>query len=155
MSEKIDELIESNAEITKSNVRIEEKYRSLVSLIKGFIAGCSIVIILFITFMIQTREDIATIKSTLVTTENIVTLRAEIRAVKDKFHNELGAFLTLNSYIAIEAQRSITVAELFYLFGKEVHVKDEELEKFRNTAIFKLNNNVKLGTAPRSAKDGI
>ena len=140
MSGKIDELIESNIEI-------KQNYKTLISLIKGFIAGCSIVIVLFITFMIQTREDIATIKSTLATTENITTLRAEISALDKKFFNELGSFLTITSYIEIEAQRTISLADVLEDFGRVVNVRDEELEKFRNTAIFKLNNNVKLGTS--------
>lgn len=139
MSEKIDELIESNAEIKQS-------YKSLLSLMKGFVAGCSLVLVLFIMFMIQTREDIAEIKSTLATKDNIAKLRDEIRQGDDKLHNEMGVYISLVSYIAIESKRSITVADLFYDFGRAVHVKDEELEKFRTSAIFKLNNDIKLGT---------
>lgn len=139
MSEKIDELIESNAEIKQS-------YKSLLSLMKGFVAGCSLVLVLFIMFMIQTREDIAEIKSTLATKDNIVKLREEIRQGDDKLHNEMGIYISLVSYIAIESKRSMTVADLFYDFGRVIHVKDEELERFRTSAIFKLNSDIKLGT---------
>ncbi len=139
MNEKFNELVESNAEIRQS-------YRALVSLMKGFIFGCSIVMVLFIAFMIDTRSDIATIKATLATTENITTLRDEISALDKKYNGVLGGYLSLTAYIEIEAQRSIAVADVLFLFGQKVNVRDEELERFRNTAIFKLNNCVKLGT---------
>lgn len=139
MGEKIDDLIESNAEIRQS-------YKSLLSLMKGFVAGCSLVMVLIITFMIDTRSDMATIKAVLATKDNITTLREEIRKGDERLHNEMGVYISLASYIAIEYQRGITVADLFLDFGRIVNIREEELEKFRTSAMFKLNNNVKLGT---------
>ena len=126
--------------------KINSKLEIHLTLMRWFMAACAVLIVLFITFMIQTRSDLATIKATLATTENITTLEKKIAALDIKFHNELGAFLTISSYIAIEAQRTITLADVLYDFGRDVNVKDEELERFRNTVIFKMNNNVKLGT---------
>jgi len=139
MSEKIDKIIETNAEIKQS-------YKTLVSLIKGFFAGCGLVFVLVIAFMIDTRSDIAEIKATLATTENIATLREEIRKVDEKLHNEIGRYISLVSYIAIETNRSITVADLLVYLGRLVNVKEEELEVLRSTSISKLNNSVNLGT---------
>lgn len=139
MSEKIDKILESNAEIRQS-------YKSLLSLMKGFVAGCSLVLLLIITFMIDTRSDISTIKAVLATKDNIVKLREEIRQGDLKLHNEMGVYISLVSYIAIETKRSMTVADLFYDFGRVVNIKDEELERFRTSAIFKLNSDIKLGT---------
>lgn len=139
MSEKFDELIQSNAEIKQS-------YRTVISLLKGFIGGCSLVIILIVTFMIDTRSDISEIKAILATKDNIATLREEIRDGDKKNHDEIGRYISLVSYIAIENQRSITVADLMCDLGRLVHIKEEELEKLRTTAIFDLNNSVNLGT---------
>ena len=132
MSEKLDEIIISNAEIKQS-------YSTLISLMKGFIAGCSLVIILFITFMISARSDIATIKATLATKDNIVKL-------EERLHNEMGVYISLASYLEIEYQRTLSVSDIICDLGRLVHIKDEELEKLRTTCIFKLNNNAKLGT---------
>jgi hypothetical protein len=140
MAGKIDELIISNAEINQS-------YKTLLFIIKSFVAGCSIVLILFIMFMIQTREDIATIKATLATTENIISLKSDLKDAELRLHNEMGIYISLISYIEIEKQKAITVADLFCIFGdRYMNIKEEELERFRTTAIFKLNNNLSLGT---------
>lgn len=119
---------------------------------KGFVAGCSLVMLTFIIFMIDTRADIAAMKATLVTNDNMATLRDEIREGDKKNHNEIGRYISLVSYIAIEAERSVAVSDLFVSFGrrflsKDVHIKEEELEKFRTTSIARLNRSVRLGTA--------
>ena len=137
MSEKIEELIRTNA-------AINESYKTLVSLMKGFVIGCSLIIVLIIGFMINTRSDIATILAVLATKDNISTL-------KDDIYKEMSRSISVNTYIEIERQRALTCAELFYDFGMminrvDVHIREEELEKFRTTSIFKLNNNVIGGT---------
>ena len=152
MSEKLDRLIESNVEIQKNYALIQQSHKTLISLIRNFIIGCSFVIILILTNIITTRSDMATIKATLATTDNIVTLREEIRAGDEKNRNEIGRYISLVSYIAIEAERARIVSELFVTFSnqflsRDVHIKDEELERFRNIAIAKLNNAANLGTA--------
>ena len=63
MSDKLDEIILSNAEIRQS-------YKTLTSLIKGFITICGFVMVLFITFMIKASSDIAAIKAVLATKDN-------------------------------------------------------------------------------------
>ena len=126
--------------------KINGKLEVHLTLMRWFMAACGVLIVLFITFMIQTRSDLATIKATLATTKNITTLEKKIESLDKKVFNELGAYITIASYIEIEAQRTISLADVLEDFGRTVNVRDEELEKFRNTVIFKMNNNVRLGT---------
>jgi len=133
MSEKLDKLIISVEELKLSK-------KTDIRLMRGFMLACGGVMLYFITFMNATGRELEGIKSILATKDNIVKLRTELR-------NEIGAYLPMTAYIEIENQRSYTVAELFCIFGeKYIHVKEEELEKFRTSAIFKLNNQTKLGT---------
>lgn len=146
MSEKIDNLIESNLEIQKSYVVIQQNHKTLIALMKGFFAGCAVFAVYIASFMINTKSDIDVIKATLATTDNITTLREEYKCGDKKLHDEMGVYISLISYLAIENQRSLVLADAFCDMGRQVNIKDEELERFRNTIIFKLNNSVNLGT---------
>jgi hypothetical protein len=57
----------------------------------------------------------------------------------------LDNFLTINSYSVIERQRAIDLIDFIYFIGKEVSVKEEDLEKARTTAIRQLNTSVLIG----------
>lgn len=71
--------------------------------------------------------------------------------IKQYVFNQLGAYLSLNSYIAIEKQRSLDIVDLICMMGRDANVREEELERFRTTALIRLNTSVDTGTA-RTAK---
>lgn len=130
---KIDQIIESNAEIRSD-------YKTLTSLIKYFISGFSVVIVLFITFMIQTRDDIATIKATLVTSDNIYTLKKDI----DKIGSTLDNYILFSDYSNIENGRALIITDAIYELGNRVDLSADELFRLKESLKLKLEHQITL-----------
>lgn len=98
-----------------------------------------IVCIFFVTFMIESSSRLSRIEATIVTSENIIKL-------KEEYHNKLGAFMTIQSYLQIESNKAIITIEYIDFVCSLIGIKEEELEKARTTAIRNLKSFSMAGT---------
>ena len=127
--EETKELLKSIQE-SNSRMEIATKINSLT--LRGAAGFFGIVSLFFIGFMITTSERITKIESTLITTDNVINIKNEL---KDEFSN----YLKLKVYFEIEHNRALTVIDYIDFVANKVGIKEEELERARAGTLRALN----------------
>jgi len=134
-------------DIKESQMKMEVATKINSLTLRGAAFFFGIVSILFIGFMVSSSERLTKIEATIITNENVLKIRADI---KEEFAN----YLKLTNYFAIEHNRALTVIDYIDFVAHKANIKDEELEHAR-TGTMRALNTYAGSTSIRSQKKAI